>query len=88
MADKPPIGAGILGAYARQGAAEFRAIFYAESPIAQPTDYGMPLMAIPSEAAEARRGEEWGHEHEKDIGLDGRQAGASRDERDDPEIER
>jgi len=81
MADKPKIGAGILGAYARMGVAEMRAALYPNSPIAQHTDYGMWGMATPSEAAAPRLGEDKDKD-DKDSVLEDRlnQIGPPRDD--------
>ena len=54
--EKKVLGQGILKAYGRQGLAEFRAALpYADSAIAQNTDYGMIGVATPGEVADARR---------------------------------
>lgn len=58
MADTPKLGATALGGYFRQGLAELRAAGpYADSSIAQPTNYAMPGVATPGEITEARRDE-------------------------------
>jgi hypothetical protein len=58
MAEGTKIGEGVLAAYGRQGLAEIRAAApYADSPIAQHTDYGMLGVSTPGEVAEARRDE-------------------------------
>jgi hypothetical protein len=54
--EKNVIGKDILKAYGRQGLEELRAALpLADSPIAQPTDYGMWGKATPGEVAESRR---------------------------------
>jgi hypothetical protein len=56
MAQTQKLGATALSGYWRQGVAEIRAAApYADSSIAQPTNYGMPGMATPGEVTEARR---------------------------------
>jgi hypothetical protein len=89
--ERPPFGAGVLGAHFRMGLGEFRNIFYQESPIAVPTDYGMWGMNIPSEAAAPRRGEDQSKD-DKDSVIDDRlqQIGPSREDpsRDDREMDR
>jgi hypothetical protein len=58
MAKAQKWGATALAGYGRQGLAELRAALpLADSPIAQPTNYGMPGMATPGEVTEARREE-------------------------------
>ena len=52
------IGATAFKGFMRQGLAEVRAASpLADSPIAQPTDYGMWGVATPGEVSEARRDE-------------------------------
>lgn len=78
------IGEGALGGFMRQGLKELRAALpLADSPIAQPTDYGMWGVATPGEVAESRRGESPAIEQEHGSVLDERlkQAEAARDER-------
>lgn len=53
----PAWGQTHLGGMARQGLAELRGAFYAESNVAQPTDYGIYGRATPGETADLRREE-------------------------------
>jgi hypothetical protein len=87
------IGEGALKAFARQGLAELRAALpLADSPVAQPTDYGMWGMATPGEVAAERSGDERSVAADKDSVLADRlnQLGAAREDhgRDDRGMER
>jgi hypothetical protein len=74
------LGATALSGYLRQGLAELRAASpLADSPIAQPTNYGMPGMATPGEVTEARREEEISVDEAPTVVSVGR---ANRDTRD------
>jgi hypothetical protein len=55
---KPKIGAGHFWAWLRQGLRELRAIFYPESNVAQPAEYGLFGTKTPGEVAESRRADE------------------------------
>jgi hypothetical protein len=80
MAKTQKLGATALSGYFRQGLAELRAAApYADSPIAQPTNYGMPGMATPGEVTEARRDDV----SREESGLDSQinQVGPPRDDR-------
>jgi hypothetical protein len=82
MASSPKIGATALQAYARQGLAELRAAApHAASPIAQPTDYGMPGVATPGEVTEARRDEQASPEHLDAEQIERAERAVERDER-------
>lgn len=72
MAKTQKWGATALSGYVRQGVAELRAAApYADSTIAQPTNYGMPGMATPGEVTEARRDESLSVEEEPAlVGLE------------------
>lgn len=52
---KPKIGAGHFGAWLRQGLAELRGMFFNESNVAQPPQYGLYGTRTPGEVAEARK---------------------------------
>jgi hypothetical protein len=79
MAKTQKWGATALSGYARQGLAELRAALpLADSPIAQPTNYGMPGMATPGEVTEARRDESVSVEEEQAL------TSAGPADRDDP----
>lgn len=54
---KPKIGSGHAAAMFRQGLSELRAVFYNESNVAQPAQYGLYGTRTPGEVAEARRSE-------------------------------
>jgi hypothetical protein len=51
----PKIGAGHFGAWMRQGLAELRGMFFNESNVAQPPQYGLYGTRTPGEVAEARK---------------------------------
>lgn len=53
--ERPKIGAGHAGAMWRQGLAELRGMFFNESNVAQPPQYGLYGTRTPGEVAEARR---------------------------------
>jgi hypothetical protein len=73
MAKTQKLGATALSGYFRQGLAELRAALpLADSPIAQPTNYGMPGMATPGEVTEARRDESLSVEEEPALASVGR----------------
>lgn len=76
----PKIGAGHLAGMARQGLKELRAVFYPESNVAEPTDYGIYGMSTPGEVAQERQGEAPSLEEEHGSALGDRlkQAEASR----------
>ncbi len=80
------VGETALSGYLRQGLAELRAASpLADSPVAQPTNYGMPGMATPGEVTEARREESLAREEDTHLET----AIASRDdqERNDRDME-
>jgi hypothetical protein len=80
MAKAQKWGATALAGYGRQGLAELRAALpLADSPIAQPTNYGMPGMATPGEVTEARRDESLSVDEEPALVGGGN---VNRDERD------
>src|ERR1700691_1375804 len=87
MADEsertPKLGATALSGYFRQGLAELRAALpLADSPIAQPTNYGMPGVATPGEVTEARREESPEPDENSVVGSRVNQVGPP--DRDDP----
>jgi hypothetical protein len=51
---KPKIGAGHFGAWMRQGLAELPGMFFNESNVAQPPQYGLYGTRTPGEVADAR----------------------------------
>jgi hypothetical protein len=80
MAKTQKLGATALSGYLRQRLAELRAAApYADSRIAQPTNYGMPGMATPGEVTEARRDESMSVEEEPAL------VGLSPADRDNPD---
>ena len=82
--EKNVIGKDILKAYGRQGLEELRAAApLADSPIAQPTDYGMWGKATPGEVAESRR-EDIDLDEESVVGSRINQVGETRG-KDDPD---
>ncbi len=91
MSDKPKLGAGHLGAMARQGLAELRAAMYPESNIAQPTEYGMAGRPTPQEVVSSKEGHSRDVEEsviESRVGVEPAQEPESLEGRDAPEIDR
>jgi hypothetical protein len=74
-------GATALSGYGRQGLAELRAVApYADSSLAQPTNYAMPGMATPGEVTEARREEPPELDDNSVVGSRVNQVGPPRDD--------
>jgi hypothetical protein len=85
--EKNVIGKNILAAYGRQGLAELRAALpLADSPIAQPTDYGMLGVATPGEVAESRRDDVDHIDDHSAVGSRINQVMGDTRGRDDPDI--
>ena len=81
-------GEGALAAYGRQGWEELRrAAPYGDSPIAAPTDFGMPGMATQGEIAKARE-ETSLSQQESVLEKYANEPEIGRDDRDDRGIDR
>jgi hypothetical protein len=75
-------GSTALSGYWRQGVAEVRAALpLADSPIAQPSDYGMPGVATPGEVSAARSEDSPALDEESTLNSRLQAAEASRDDR-------
>lgn len=73
---KPAEKAHVIG-MGRQGLAELRGAVYADSNIAQPTDYGIWGKSTPGETADQRNGpsvKDFNEEHAVEVGPVGRQS--------------